>query len=216
MRPRLPRIAIGCSTVDDRPRVLHRGARGDQGRTGCSPTSTSPSTDSARSVGEPQEFQTRRARTRAARRSQESDREFPWPDAPQDTHQSTTDPDARLYKKGVRSRAKFAYLGHLLTENRHGLIVDTASPSAPARRERDAAICDARRIAAHDAIASPSATDKMYDTARGSPPSGDAYHTARRAGTPHRAERHRRAHDTPSPDIALSQRKRKLIEQAFG
>ena len=44
-----------------------------------------------------------------------------------DTHQSTTDPDARLLCKG-RREAKLAYLGHLLTENRHGLIVNAASP----------------------------------------------------------------------------------------
>ena len=42
------------------------------------------------------------------------------------THQSTTDPDARLYKKSGGDGAKLAYLGHVLTENRHGLIVNTA------------------------------------------------------------------------------------------
>ena len=47
-----------------------------------------------------------------------------------DTHQSTTDPDARLYKKAGGHEAKLAYLGHLLTDNRHGLIVDTAVTSA--------------------------------------------------------------------------------------
>ena len=40
-----------------------------------------------------------------------------------DTHQSTTDPEARLFKKTTGSEAKLAYLGHLLMENRHGLIV---------------------------------------------------------------------------------------------
>ena len=42
-----------------------------------------------------------------------------------DTHQSTTDPDARLYKKGVGRPAQLAYLGNVLMENRSGLIVDT-------------------------------------------------------------------------------------------
>ena len=42
-----------------------------------------------------------------------------------DTHQSKTDPLARLYKKSSGSEARLAYLGHILTENRNGLVVDT-------------------------------------------------------------------------------------------
>src|SRR3989442_870553 len=42
-----------------------------------------------------------------------------------ETHQSTTDPDARLYKKSKGSEAKLSYLGHVLVENRHGLLVQT-------------------------------------------------------------------------------------------
>ena len=57
-----------------------------------------------------------------------------------DTHQSTTDPDARLYKKAVGREAKLGYLAHLLTENRHGFIVDTAVTEASGTAERDAAI----------------------------------------------------------------------------
>src|SRR5947209_18144893 len=41
-----------------------------------------------------------------------------------DTHQSRTDPDARLFKKASGAEAKLAYLGHVLTENRNGLVVD--------------------------------------------------------------------------------------------
>ena len=57
-----------------------------------------------------------------------------------DTHQSTTDPEARLYKKAVGREAKLGYLAHLLTENRHGFIVDTAVTDATGTAERDAAI----------------------------------------------------------------------------
>src|SRR5258708_6332590 len=57
-----------------------------------------------------------------------------------DTHASTTDPDARLYKKAVGREAKLGYLGHLLTENRHGFIIDTAVTGASGTAERDAAI----------------------------------------------------------------------------
>jgi hypothetical protein len=41
-----------------------------------------------------------------------------------DTHASTTDPDAKLYRKSNGAESRLAYLGHLLIENRHGLIVD--------------------------------------------------------------------------------------------
>ena len=56
-----------------------------------------------------------------------------------DTHASTTDPDARLYKKASGQEAKLAYLGHLLTENRHGLIIDALVTHATGTAERDAA-----------------------------------------------------------------------------
>src|SRR5690348_8802756 len=57
-----------------------------------------------------------------------------------DTHQSTTDPDARLYKKSTGAEAKLAYLGHLLMENRNGLIVDATVTAATGTAERDAAL----------------------------------------------------------------------------
>src|SRR5262245_60460707 len=47
-----------------------------------------------------------------------------------DTHASTTDPDARLYRKSQHAEARMAYLGHLLLENRHGLIVDARASVA--------------------------------------------------------------------------------------
>jgi len=132
-----------------------------------------------------------------------------------DTHRSTTDPDARLYKKAVGREAKLGYLGHLLTENRHGFIVDTAVTEAHGTAERDAAIVmlgelplTARRVTV--------AGDKNFDI-----PAWVA--AVRRMGiTPHVAQhttRRRSAIDgrtTRHPGYALSQRKRKLIEQAFG
>ena len=56
-----------------------------------------------------------------------------------DTHASTTDPDARLYKKASGQEAKLAYLGHVLTENRHGLIIDALVTHATGTAEREAA-----------------------------------------------------------------------------
>jgi len=133
-----------------------------------------------------------------------------------DTHESTTDPDARLYKKAVGREAKLGYLGHLLTENRHGLIVDTAVTAASGTAERDAAIVmlgelplTRRRITV--------GADKGYDTR--------AWVAAVRQMriTPHVAasvdRRGGSALDQRTlrhAGYALSQQKRKLVEQAFG
>jgi transposase len=133
-----------------------------------------------------------------------------------DTHESTTDPDARLYKKAVGREAKLAYLGHLLTENRHGLIVDTAVTAASGTAERDAAIVmlgelplTSRRLTV--------GADKLYDTR--------AWVAAvrRMRITPHVAASIARAGGSAIDrrtgrhwGYAVSQRKRKLIEQAFG
>lgn len=134
-----------------------------------------------------------------------------------DTHESTTDPDARLYKKAVGREAKLGYLGHLLTENRHGFIVDTAVTAATGTAEREAAIVmlgelplTARRLTV--------GADKNFDTR-------DWVAAVRIMGiTPHVAQygphpRRRSAIDgrtTRSPGYAISQRRRKLVEQPFG
>jgi transposase len=57
-----------------------------------------------------------------------------------DTHASTTDPDARLYRKASGAEARLAYLGHLLIENRHGLIADAMATHADGYAERDAGL----------------------------------------------------------------------------
>jgi transposase len=57
-----------------------------------------------------------------------------------DTHASKTDVDARLYRKSRNAEARLAYLGHLLIENRHGLIVDAMATHADGTAERDAAM----------------------------------------------------------------------------
>jgi hypothetical protein len=59
------------------------------------------------------------------------------------THASTTEPDARLDKKATGQEAKRAYLGHVLRENRHGLVVDTGVTQATGTAEREAALAEA-------------------------------------------------------------------------
>ena len=56
------------------------------------------------------------------------------------THQSSTDPQARLYRKGQGQEAKLCYLGHALMDNCHGLIVDTRTTEAGGRAEREAGL----------------------------------------------------------------------------
>ena len=134
-----------------------------------------------------------------------------------DTHQSTTDPDARLYKKAAGREAKLAYLGHLLTENRHGFIVDTAVTAATGTAERDAAVVmlgelplTTRRVTV--------AGDKNYDT-RGWVAAVRAMHmtphVAQYVPTPHRWSAIDRR-TTRHVGYQRSQRQRKLVEQAFG
>jgi len=55
------------------------------------------------------------------------------------THQSSTDPESRLYKKGEFTEAKLRYMAHALSENRHGLVVDVETTQANGRAEWDAA-----------------------------------------------------------------------------
>jgi transposase len=132
-----------------------------------------------------------------------------------DTHQSTTDPDARLYKKAVGREAKLGYLAHLLTENRHGFIVDTAVTDAMGTAERDAALVmlgelplTARRVTVGG--------DKNFDMPAwvaairrmGITPHVAQHTTNRRSAIDGRTTRHR--------GYALSQRCRKKIEQPFG
>ena len=56
-----------------------------------------------------------------------------------DTHQSTTDPDAQLARKGNGREAKLSYLGHVLLDNRHGLVANVCATAATGTAERDAA-----------------------------------------------------------------------------
>jgi len=133
-----------------------------------------------------------------------------------DTHQSTTDPDARLYKKASGQEAKLAYLGHVLTENRHGLIIDALVTHATGTAEREAARAMIADLPATRRVTV--AGDKNYDTK-------DFVRQLRELGiTPHVAqygETVRRgsaidARTTRHPGYAVSQRKRKLVEQCFG
>jgi len=130
-----------------------------------------------------------------------------------DTHASTTDPDARLYRKGRGKEAKLCHMGHLLMENRNGLIVDALVTPATGTAERDAAEAMlGRQVGRHRATLG---ADKGYDAA--------SFVAALRTlnVTPHIAQNTTRrsaidGRTTRHPGYAVSQRVRKRIEEAFG
>jgi transposase len=131
------------------------------------------------------------------------------------THQSTTDPDVRLYKKARGREARLGYLGHVLMEHRSGLLVDTMLTQADGYAECDAALLMVQRRPGDQDITL--AGDKAYDQR------GCVAGLRHLRATPHVAQytspRRPSAIDgrtTRHPGYAISQRKRKLVEQAFG
>jgi transposase len=130
------------------------------------------------------------------------------------THQSRTDPEARLAKKGKGKEAKLCYAGHVLIENRHGFVVNTVLTQAYGRAEPDAALWMAEKIPGTNRVSL--GADKGYDQA-------DVVKELRRMKvTPHVAQNntHRSsaidARTTRHAGYQISQQKRKRVEQSFG
>jgi len=133
-----------------------------------------------------------------------------------DTHASTTDPDARTYRKSHNTAAILCYQGHALMENRNGLIVSALVTHADGYGERRAAVAMLDSLPARSGRRSVGA-DKAYDTA-------DFVQACReRKVTPHVASNHTRtggsaidARTTRHPGYRVSQVIRKRIEEHFG
>ena len=128
-----------------------------------------------------------------------------------ETHRSTTDPDARLAKKGKGKEAKLCFSAHVLLDNREGLVVDVRLTPAHGTSEREAAlemlaaVPGARRITV--------GADRGYDTR------GFVRECRRLKVTPHVARKQRSAIDrrtTRHEGYGSSQRVRKRIEEVFG
>jgi transposase len=132
-----------------------------------------------------------------------------------DTHQSTTDPDARLARKSGGHEAKLAYCGNVLMENRNGLVVDTELLQCNGTAERDAALMMVEELAGCRPVTV--AGDKGYDTK-------DFVKEMRgMKATPHVAQNHKRpggsaidGRTTRHEGYRVSQKKRKRIEEVFG
>jgi transposase len=132
------------------------------------------------------------------------------------THQSTTDPDARLYKKARGREARLGYLGHVLMEHRSGLIVDATVTPADGHGERDAAVVMIEGIPGQHRITV--AADKAYDTRDFVANLRDLQVTPHVAQYTVAAQRGSAidARTTRHPGYAISQQKRKRVEQGFG
>ena len=90
------------------------------------------------------------------------ERDFHGEKRSNETHGSTTDPDARLIRKGRGQAAKLAFMGHALMENRNALVVDVRLTAATGTAERDAAATMVEAIPGHHRITV--GADKAYDT----------------------------------------------------
>jgi transposase len=130
------------------------------------------------------------------------------------THESTTDPDALLAKKGTGKEAKLSYSGHVLMENRNGLVTEVEVLPANGTAERDAALVMIEKIPGDQPVTV--GADKGYDTK-------DFVAEARQMhATPHVAQNQKGrksaidSRTTRHAGYAISQRRRKRVEEIFG
>ena len=132
------------------------------------------------------------------------------------THQSTTDPDARLFRKGKGKEAKLVFLGQSLMENRNGLVIDFTVTEATGTAERDAAVDQLDEAKQRGFRPETVGGDKNYDPrqfvadvrARNVTPHVAQNTSGRRSAIDGRTTRH--------VGYAISQRKRARVEEIFG
>lgn len=128
-----------------------------------------------------------------------------------DTHESTTDPESRLYTKSSGQAAKLSYMGHCLMENRNGLVVDARLTQATGTAERDTALEMLEELGGTQQVTL--GADKGYDT-RG------FVESCRELGaTPHVAQKKRHSavdgRTTRHEGYEISQRVRKRVEEIY-
>jgi transposase len=142
------------------------------------------------------------------------ERDFHGEKRANDTHASTTDPDAKLYKKARGREAKLCFMGHALIENRHGLVVQADATAATGTAEREAALAMIDRQAPGTTNQLTLGADKAYDA------SAFVADLRQMCVTPHVAQKARYSaidgRTTRHAGYAVSQRKRKLVEEVFG
>ena len=142
------------------------------------------------------------------------ERDFHGEQRTNDTHESKTDPEAKLFRKGKSHPAKLYFMGHALIENRHGLVVQADATQATGRAERQAALTMIDRHDPGSERPLTLAADKGYDTA------DFVADLRQKCVTPHVASKIKGSaidgRTTRHEGYKVSQRKRKLVEEAFG
>ena len=126
------------------------------------------------------------------------------------THQSTTDPEARLARKGPGKEARLCYAGHVQMDNRHGLVVNTRLTQASGIAEPTAALARQRSRARGGSRWAPTRVTIKKELVRA---------LREHRVTPHVAQKLNSAIDrrrTRHPGYLLSQRRRKRVEEIFG
>jgi transposase len=152
--------------------------------------------------------------TSEARQDRNAEVDFRGQKRSNETHRSVTDPQARLYRKGKGKPAQLCFMGHALMENRSGLIVEAELTQADGHAERAAAIAMIERHSPGSQRRLTLGADKGYDSA-------DFVAELRRmCVTPHVAAKTKGSaidgRTTRHAGYAVSQRKRKQIEEPFG
>ena len=218
IRPRSARTANACSSTRW-PSDSSRRCGPKPSAASCSPTSTSPWTARSWRRGLGEEFRPNDEQDDHAKPGGRNPNvSFHGTQRSNATHHSRTDPEARLARKSNGTTAKMSYMGHALMENRHGLIVDVELTQADGHAERQAAVTMLTRRRRQRGAGSrwTLGADKGYD-------SSDFVAGLRAiAVTPHVAQntsKRRSAIDgrTSTHDgYAVSQRKRKRVEEIFG
>ena len=131
-----------------------------------------------------------------------------------DTHCSRTDPDARLARKGAGKEAKLCYHGHVLVENRNGLIVDCALTRASGKAEEEAGLSLLARERRRQRGPMTVGADRGYNT------NSFVRETRTMGVTPHVAEKRRYSaidgRTTSWEGYGVSMRRRKIVEESFG
>jgi transposase len=133
-----------------------------------------------------------------------------------DSHQSKTDPEARLYRKSSGKEARLSYLGHTVVENRNGLVVAAMATQADGTAEYDAGLLMVADLMKKRKRRMTLGADKAYDTK-------DFVKTVRELGaTPHVTQNNRNRRSaidgrtTRHPGYRVSLSKRWLVEKPFG
>ncbi len=143
-------------------------------------------------------------------RSRNQERDFHGEKRSNDTHESKTDPDSPLARKGKGKESRLSYSGHQLTENRHGLIVDATLTTTTGMAEREAAIDMISRLPGTDRKTL--GADKGYDAV------GFVEACRSNEATPHVAQKKYSALDqrtTRHPGYPQSLKRRKMDKERF-